>query len=302
MTRRLPAALAQGLALVLIATLALPSASLGATAGCPAPPATAPTKAELPPELHVLAEKMEHLRFTTIHASSHTILSSEEGRLILDTDSEARRSPRELVTTLTSREVSPSGKSSSESGKEIEVGGMTYRYTPSVAHEDGGRPWVRERSHKSSKEISLEPSLSELAGAESIVASGTESLGGTQVSRFVATFPAGAYPERNLFLGELLGAECPQPVTVELAIAPTGLPVEVGVSTVYYAKSGKKLSSSTTTRILATNFHLAPVKRPPAKRTIGEGAPPLASLQRGQRAAETLLGPPPQSQDFVTSL
>ena len=137
------------------------------------------------------------------------------------------------------------------------MGGMTYRYTPSVAHEDGGRPWVRERSHKSSKEISLEPSLSELAGAKSIVASGTESLGGTQVSRFVATFPAGAYPERNLFLGELLGAECPQPVTVELAIAPTGLPVEVGVSTVYYAKSGKKLSSSTTTRILATNFHLA---------------------------------------------
>jgi hypothetical protein len=270
MIRRLPAAIAQGSALVLTATLALPGASQGATSGCPTPAATVPTKAAIPPELRLLAQKMGHLRFTTIRASAQTILSSEEGKLILDVNSELRRSPRELFATSTSREVSSSGKSSSESEKVLEVGGMSYRYAPSVTHEDGGRPWVRERSHPSSKGISLEPSLSELADAESIVAAGTENLGGQQVARFAVTFPPGVYPERNLILGELFGAECPQPVVVELAIAPTGLPVEMNVSTVYYAKSGKSISSSSTTRILATNFHLSPLKRPPAKRTIGE--------------------------------
>lgn len=253
-------------------TLALPGVSQGATSGCPVPAATVPAKAAIPPELQLLAEKVKHLRFATIRASAQTVLSTEEGKLILDVDSELRRSPRELFATSTSREVSPSGKSSSERGKVIEVGGMTYRYAPSVTHEDGGRPWISERSHPSSKATSLEPSLSELGDAESIVVAGPGNLGGQQVSRFVVTFPPGVYPERNLFLGELFGAECPQPVTVELAIASTGLPVEVGVSTVYYAKSGKMISSSSTTRILATNFHFSPLKRPPAKRTIGEGA------------------------------
>ncbi|MGA9285459.1 MAG: hypothetical protein WBV85_08450 [Solirubrobacteraceae bacterium] len=39
-----------------------------------------------------------------------------------------------------------------------------------------------------------------------------------------------------------------------------------------YVKSGKRISSSSITRILATNFHFKPLKRPPASQTIGQAA------------------------------
>lgn len=56
-----------------------------------------------------------------------------------------------------------------------------------------------------------------------------------------------------------------------MAIATSGLPILVKVSA-SYVKSGKTISSSSTTRILATNFHFKQLKRPPAWRTIGEAA------------------------------
>ncbi len=252
-------------------TLALAGVSQGATSGCLATPAPAPMSVTVPPELQLLIQKMKQVRFATIRLSAQTVLATEEGKLILGIHSELRRSPRESFTTATTQEVSSSSKSARQGEKVIEIGGVSYRYERPLTHEDGGRPWVSERSRPSSKANSLEPSLSQLAEAESIVAMGTESLGGQQVSRFVVTFAPGTYPESDLPFGELLGEECPQPVRVELAIAPSGLPIEVEVST-GYTKAGKTITTSSTTRILATNFHFTPLKPPPAKRTISQAA------------------------------
>jgi hypothetical protein len=277
------AAIALGVALsCLTASLTVPGVSQGATPSCTTTPAPAPVNATIPPELQLLAEKTKHLRFATIRLSAQTVLAAEGGKLILDVHTQLRRSPRESLTTATSRELSPSGKSSSENQRVLEIDGMSYRYEPALTHEDGGRPWVRERSHpKNSKATSLAPSLAQLAEAESIVAMGTESLNGQQVSRFTVTFAPGVYPQSTLPLGELLEKDCPQPVLVELAIAPSGVPIDVKVST-GYIKSGKVITTSSTTRILATNFHFSPLKPPPPKRTIGQAA--LGRLRKAKLA------------------
>ena len=269
------------------AILTLPGVSRGATSGgCPPVPAPAleGANAQIPPELRLLAQKKD-VRFATIRVATQTILDTVEGELILSARSELRRSPRESLTTATTRELSPSGKSSSESQKGIEIGGVSYRYEPTLTKGDGGRPWVREPSHaEHSKAISLEPSLAQLAHAQSIVALGAENLGGQKVSRFAVTFAPGVYPQSELPLGELLANECLQPVQIELAIAPSGVPVETKVST-GYSKEGKTITTSSVTRILAIDFHFSPLKPPPSKRTIG-----LAALRR-LRTPKPVKGP-----------
>ena len=266
-----------GAALILTATLALPGVSEGATPVCPTPPATAPTNTAIPPELVLLRLKMKQdLRLKSARISFRAELESDTGDLIVGDTSDLNLKPREVVSILTAQSTSPSGKPSSESHKVIEIGNVSYRYDPTLTHGDGGRPWIREhreRSHENSASedsgSSFGPSSKLLGSATSIAAAGTTTIDGQTVSQFMITYPPGVYPTSELAFGELLEKECPQPVQVEMDIAASGLPIRVKVSS-SYVKSGKTISSSSTTRILATNFHFKPLKRPPARQTIGQ--------------------------------
>jgi len=275
MTPRLPTVIASGAALILVATLALPGVSEGATSGCPTPAATSPAKTAIPPELLLLRQKMkQYLTLKSIRISFRAELESDSGDLILGDTTELNRKPREVMSIITAESTSPTGKPSSEAHKVLEIGDMSYRYEPTLTRGDGGRPWVREPRHQSPEEPSsspFEPSPTLLSAATSIVATGPATIDGQQVSQFTITYAPGTYPKNELPFGELLEKECPEPVQVEMAIAASGLPIQVKLST-GYVKSGMTISSSSTTRILATNFHFKPLQRPPANQTIGQAA------------------------------
>lgn len=125
-------------------------------------------------------------------------------------------------------------------------------------------------------QTSLEPSIKQLHNAESIVQAGSGRVHGQQVSRFTVTFAPGGYPQNDLPFAELLEKECPEPVQVDLAIAPSGLPVRVSVSATYPIS---RQSTTSTTQILASNFHFSALKPPPARKTIS-----AAALRRFQSA------------------
>ena len=275
MIRRLAIAIASSAALILTTTLALPGVSEGATSDCPTLPVTTPTNTAIPPELLLLRQKMEqYLKLKSIRISFRAELESDSGDLILGDTTELNRKPREVVSIITAESTSPTGKPSSEVHKVLEIGNTSYRYEPTLTRGDGGRPWVREPRHQSHEEPGsspFEPSSKLLGAATSIVATGPATVDGQQVSRFTITCAPGTYPKNELPFGELLEKECPEPVQVEMAIAASGLPIQVKVST-GYVKSGMTISSSATTRILATNFHFKPLQRPPASQTIGQAA------------------------------
>jgi hypothetical protein len=120
----------------------------------------------------------------------------------------------------------------------------------------------------------LEPSIKQLGEAESIVESGTAEIDGQQVSQFTVTFAPNVYPQSELPFGELLEKACPEPVQIDLDLAPSGLPIRVGVSA-NYLRSNEAVSTTAITEILATNFPFPKLKPPPARRTIS-----AAALQR----------------------
>ncbi|HEY5286409.1 MAG TPA: hypothetical protein VIJ50_04825 [Solirubrobacteraceae bacterium] len=275
MTRRMLAAVAVTAALISATALSLPVTSQGATSGCPTPAASAPTKAAIPQELLALKQKAkQYLKLKSIRISFHTELEADTGDLAFNDVSELNLKPREARSILEVEATSPSGKRSSETHKVLEIGNATYRYEPTLTRGDGDRPWVRksrERSHKESGNSLFEPSPQLLGAATSIVAAGTTTIDGQTVSQFTITYAPDVFPKSELPFGGLLEKECPQPVLVDMAIAASGLPMLVRVST-SYIKSGKTISSSSTTRILAINFHFKTLKRPPARRTIGEAA------------------------------
>jgi len=275
MTRRMLAAIAAAAALISTTALSLPVTSQGATSGCPTPAASAPTKAAISQELLALKQKAkQYLKLKSIRISFHTELKADTGDLAFNDISELNLKPREARSNLKVDATSPSGKRSSETHEFLEIGNVTYRYESTLTRGDGGRPWVREpreRSHKESANWPFEPSPQLLGAATSIVAAGTTTIDGQAVSQFTITYAPGVFPKSELPFGELLEKECPQPVQVDMAIAASGLPILVKVST-SYVKSGETISSSSTTRILAINFHFEPLKRPPARRTIGEAA------------------------------
>lgn len=244
------------------------------TAGCPSEPGLASAHATVPAELVVLEQKMKHLRLSSIRLSYHMTVATPKGKLILNDLTETRRSPSELMSTVTLEELNSSGKSSSETHKVLEIGDVTYEYQPALTRGDGGRPWVRKprkRSNSGSSSASLEPSIKLLDSAESVIEAEPGNIEGQQVSQFTATFAPGVYPQSDLPLGELLAKECQEPVQLNLAIAPSGLPVRVNVRA-NYLKSGQTIATSSTTQVLASNFRFSALKPPPAKQTISAGA------------------------------
>ncbi len=258
------------------ATADSPLASL-TTIGCPSVPATAPAHATVPPELQMLEQKLQHVKLNSLRISYQLAFASPSGAETFHDIIDGNVPTHESTSILTIRSRSSSGKSESEVGRILEIGDAIYRYEPNFTHGDGGRPWVREhreRSRPSSKSTSLEPTIKQLGEAESILESGTAEIDGQQVSQFTVTFAPGVYPRSDLPLGELFEKACPAPVQVDLALAPSGLPVRVDVSA-NYSRSNEAVSATSTTEILATNFPFSALKPPPARRTIG-----AAALQR----------------------
>ena len=60
------------------------------------------------------------------------------------------------------------------------------------------------------------------------------------------TFAPNAYPRNELPFGELLEKACPEPVRVDLGLAPSGLPVRIDVSA-NYLRSNEAVSTTSTT-------------------------------------------------------
>jgi hypothetical protein len=116
-----------------------------------------------------------------------------------------------------------------------------------------------------------EPTIKQLSEAESVVENGTAEVDGQQVSQFTVTFAPGIYPRSELPFGELFEKACPEPVQIDLALAPSGLPVRVDLSA-NYLRSNEAVTTTTITEILATNFRFPKLKPPPAKRTISAAA------------------------------
>jgi hypothetical protein len=249
---------------------------------CPSAPATEVTHATVPPQLQTLEQKLRRFKFNSLRISYQLVFASPTGTAIFHGITTAKLSPNESTSTFTVRGHSPSlHKSESETNRIIEIGNVTYRYEPAFTRGDGGRPWIREhreRSQSGSKSTSLEPSIKQLGEAESIVESGATELDGQQVSQFTATFAPGVYPLSELPFGELLEKTCSEPVQIDLALAPSGLPVRVDINANYRSAS-EAVSTTTVTEILATNFPFPKLKPPPVKRTIS-----AAALQRFRTA------------------
>jgi hypothetical protein len=248
-----------------------------AAVGCPSVPATEPAHATVPPELQMLEQKLQHVKLNSLRISYQLAFASPSGTESFHDITDGNVSTDESTSILTIRGRSSSGKPESEVGRILEIGDSIYRYEPNFTHGDGGRPWVREhreRSRPGSKSTSLEPTIKQLGEAESILEGGTAEIDSQQVSQFTATFAPGVYPRSDLPFGELFEKACPTPVQVDLALAPSGLPVRVDVNA-NYSSSNEAVSSTSTTEILATNFPFPALKPPPTKRTIS-----AAVLQR----------------------
>lgn len=267
--------------------VALAGTPLGvAPAGCPSAPTTGPAHATIPPKLQLLEQKAKHLKLSSIRLSYRLALASPTAMLIFDDITVAKLFPRESTTTLTLEGHGKSGKAERETHRILEIGDVTYRYEPDLTHGDGGRPWVREphaRSQNGSRSISLSPSIERLDEAQSIVEMGTANIDGQPVSRFTAIFAPGAYSQSELPFGELLENACSEPVQIDLALAPSGLPVRVSVSD-HYLRSNEAIATTATTQVLAIDFPFPALKPPPRKRTISADA--LQRLDSAQLSKE----------------
>lgn len=129
--------------------LSLADTSHGVTTGCPSEPVPGSTHATVPPELQLLERKTQHLRLSSIRLSYHMVVTTPTGTLVLNDITETRRSPSESLSAVTLEELNPSGKSSREVHKVLEIGDTIYEYQPTLTHGDGGRPWVRKRRQRS---------------------------------------------------------------------------------------------------------------------------------------------------------
>jgi hypothetical protein len=193
MTRRMLVAIAATAALISATALSMPVTSQGATSGCPAPAASAPTKAAIPQELLALNKRRsntsgtlgsqqkakQYLKLKSIRISFHAELDADTGDLAFNDVSELNLKPREARSILKVDVTSPSGKRSSETHKVLEIGNFTYRYEPTLTRGDGGRPWVREPRERSHKESANSPGRTDVIGMVKVVA-----LGGAAVSAF----------------------------------------------------------------------------------------------------------------------
>jgi hypothetical protein len=255
--------------------VALPAGADSPPAGCPSAPAGGFPHAPVPTGLAELEQKMQHLTIRTVQFSEHLDLEANGSSLDFTSVGESRRSPAEGRTTTKVVDREHSGARKTESMAELQIGLTLYTYEPTATHGDGGRPWVRTRlTRKQAKEQG--PAFPDLIGpfddAQSIEEAGSATRDGHSVEQFNLTFAPGEYPSSKLPFGTLLTTEaCAPPVEVSVSIDPSGLPVLTRVSATYQHPK-RSIAVTTTLEIPAINGPFAPVKPPPANKTIGAAA------------------------------
>src|SRR5580704_15406699 len=131
-------------------------------AGCAITPALAdevaptPSPTVIPPTLQALQQKMTQIRFNTARVSVRTVLGDfdpvtggelaagghDSNRLITTTSTALSYSPRALLSTST-LDSAIGNHTLHRKVTERVIGKRLYIYIPSLAHSDGGRPWLR---------------------------------------------------------------------------------------------------------------------------------------------------------------
>jgi mono/diheme cytochrome c family protein len=288
-----------------------------------APVSPPPAPASLPPALQALEQKMENLRVNS-ERYTQTIrggaiiaveLKGKHGRRV-------KRRRRSLgVSELGEVSLSPAeGQVFAGADRSrpslIMIGATLYDYSPKIARQDGGRPWIRSRSpgfadsdplfpnHGRSGEVNL-GGTGAYAGLVNLLATalgpvatvGQATVDGQQTSEFAAVVEPlrlikGLPPKMLKLLRRHRTAE-----KLEVFITEAGLPLRVRASI-----DTSSSSVSETTDILAVNAPVD-VKRPPARRTIGQ-AEFIKLLRRkhalggflittGQSTGESAIAAPP---------
>jgi hypothetical protein len=267
----------------------------------------------IPPALQVLEQKLAQIHFNTARISDRLVLgeasvpvgTAELGSGLdqckgaeVTTTGVFRHSPFESATT----DIFAGYRS-----REIEIGATTYRYERSIAKYDGGRPWIRRRKAATKPERGsandTDPStltvlgavfsssrprgsqgpfarlVEDLDGALSIQEIGPATVDRQQVTEYIASLSAakllaGRLNQKQHQMARELEAE---PVTLELFIAPSGLPVR---TTVVVATGKEGLGEEEDFRAVGIPVS---IHAPPPRATIGQAK--LDQLQKRRRKA-----------------
>jgi hypothetical protein len=317
----IPATLATG------ASTAAESVSLGT----PPAPEPAPTATIAPPALQALEQRMAQVSFNTARISDRQVIGEvgpPVGTAELGSGVDQCKSLVVTATGLIRGTPSAAVITSTLAGyrsRTIAVGDITYRYMRSVARYDGGRPWVRSRTvtSKSEQKPADSPPPSALTVLSASLGStapyrkhhglarpftglvedlnealAIQEVGPATVDRqqtveytaslSVAKLLAGRLTREQHQLARKLEA---LPVTLDLFIAPNGMPVR----TIVVVGTGKE-GIGEEEDFLATGIPVL-VHAPPARETIGQSRLDKLKRQRIKEGiSETLtIGEPTSS-------
>ncbi len=278
----------------------------------PSVPPPAPTPSFPPPTLQALEQKMAQISFNTARISDRQVLGEvgppvgtvELGSgvdqcksLVITATGTIRRSPSESFITSTF---------AGYQSRRIGIGDVTYTYRRSVARYDGGRPWVRSHTTASKSEQTpadgappsaltvlgaslgstapnrkghrlAEPFtglVEDLEGALAIQEVGPATVDRQQTVEYTASLSvakllAGRLTPKQHQLARKLEA---LPVTLDLFIAPNGMPVRTIV-----VVGGGEEGIGEEEDFRAVGIPVS-IHAPPARETIGQSR--LQKLQR----------------------
>ena len=283
---RLPVSLAPLIAAALLGAFAAPADSASSS-----PPAPAPSVASIPAGVQPLVAKIEAL---PVNSERYTESTEVGGTITVKVHGKRRTVKRHIAKeALGEASLSPLvGKlyKHGDSGQlgSIGIGTTLYTYSPSIAHEDGGRPWVRLKGVSAA---GLFPFHGGGAARVEVKAGGTGSyaelidllatadgnvsiVGPATVDAQPTTELAAAVKPLALIKGTSQKDVQELPEELKLYVTEAGLPLRV----VRTATLGP-IAISDTTDVIAENQPVS-VKAPPARKTIGEAK--FLKLLRGK--------------------
>jgi hypothetical protein len=265
----------------------------------------------IPPALRVLEQKLAQIHFNTARISDRLVLGEASvpvGTAELGSGLDQCKSAEVTDAGVVRRFPPESATTAIFAGyrsREIEIGATTYTYKRSIAKYDGGRPWVRRRNDATKPERGsandTDPStltvlgavfgssrprgsqgpfarlVEDLDGALSIQEIGPATVDRQQVTEYTASLSpakllAGRLTRKQRQMARVLQAE---PVTLELFIAPSGLPVRTTV-VVGTGKEGLGEEEDFLALGIPVSIHA-----PPPRETIGHAR--LDQLQKRRR-------------------
>jgi hypothetical protein len=262
-----------------------------ARAAAPAPVPPAPTVTSIPAAVQPLVAKIEAL---PVNSERYTESAEADGTVTVKVHGKRRKVKRHIAKeALGEASLSPLvGKlyKQGDSGQlaSIGIGTTLFTYAPSIAHKDGGRPWVRLKGVSAA---GLFPFHGGGAARLEVKAGGTGSyaelidllatadgnvsiLGPATVDAQPTTELTAAVTPLALIKGASEKDVQELPEVLKLYVTEAGLPLRV----VRTATLGP-IAISETTDVIAENQPVT-AKPPPARKTIGEAK--FLKLLRGK--------------------